>query len=81
MSVFYKDDYKFEYMMLSRLEMDCKYFLGNGNKNKKHLKDGSITSHIEEMKELYNDFPNDKKPEWITLEDIENYEKEMRNNA
>lgn len=81
MSVFYKDDYKFEYMMLSRLEMDCKYFLGNENKNKKHLKDGSITSHIEEMKELYNDFPNDKKPEWITLEDIENYEKEMRNNA
>ena len=30
------------------------------------------------MKELYNKFPKDKKPEWITLEDIEEYEKEMR---
>lgn len=74
----YEEDYKFEYMMLSRLEMDCKYFLGNGNKNKRHLRDESITSHIERMKELYNKFPQDKKPEWITLEDIEEYEKEMR---
>lgn len=74
----YEYDYKFEYMMLSRLEMDCKYFLGNGNKSKRHLRDGSITSHIEYMKELYNKFPQDKKPEWITLDDIANYEKEMR---
>ena len=74
----YEYDYKFEYMMLSRLEMDCKYFLGYGNKNKRQLRDGSITSHIEYMKELYNKFPKDKKPEWITLEDIEEYEKEMR---
>ena len=74
----YEYDYKFEYMMLSRLEGDCKYFLGNGNKSKKHLRDNSITSHIGHMKKLYNDFPQDKKPEWITLEDIEKYEKEMR---
>lgn len=73
-----EDNYKFEYMMLSRLEMDCKYFLGNGGRNKKHLRDNSITSHVERMKELYNCFSSDKKPEWITLEDIENYEKEMR---
>ena len=38
----YEYDYKFEYMMLSRLEMDCKYFLGYGNKNKRQLRDGSI---------------------------------------
>lgn len=74
----YEYDYKFEYMMLSRLEMDCKYFLGNGNRQVKHLWADSVESHIGYMKELYNKFPQDKKPEWITLDDIANYEKEMR---
>ena len=29
------------------------------------------------MKELYNNFSDNDKPEWITLEEIEKYEKEM----
>ena len=39
----YEYDYKFEYMMLSRLEMDCKYFLGYGNKNKRQLRATYVT--------------------------------------
>ena len=31
------------------------------------------------MKALYNSFPDDKKPEWISLEDINNYEDAMTN--
>ena len=30
-------DIAFNYMMLSRLQLDCKYYLGYGNRNKKHL--------------------------------------------
>lgn len=31
------------------------------------------------MKALYNSFPDDKKPEWISLKDINNYEDAMTN--
>ena len=68
---------KFNYMMLSRLEGDCKYFLGNGNRNVKHLWADTVEEHIAYMKKLYNDFPENEKPEWITLKQIEFYEREM----
>jgi hypothetical protein len=70
-------DYKFEYMLLSRLESDCKYFLGNGNRYEKDLWAGSVEKQIEKMKELWNLLP--EKPEWLTLEQIEEYEKQMMN--
>lgn len=68
---------RFNYMMLSRLEQDCKYFLGNGGRHKKYLQNSSIKDHIAEMKKIYNNFNEDKKPEWITPDKIEKYEKEM----
>ena len=70
-------DYKFEYMLLCRLESDCKYFLGNGNRYEKDLWAGSVEKQIEKMKELWNLLP--EKPEWLTLEQIEEYEKQMMN--
>lgn len=70
-------DIAFNYMMLSRLQLDCKYYLGYGNRNKKHLWADTVEEHIAYMKELYNGFSEDEKPEWITLDDIENYEQEM----
>ena len=70
-------DYKFEYMLLSRLESDCKYFLGNGNRYEKDLWAGSVEKQIGMMKELWNLLP--EKPEWLTLEQIEEYEKQMMN--
>lgn len=68
---------KFNYQMLSRLKMDCDYYLGNGNRYKKHLWAGDEQKQIEEMKKLYNSFADDKKPEWLTLNDILQYEKSM----
>ncbi len=68
---------KFNYMLLDRLRTDCDYYLGNGNRNKKCLWAGDEEKQIEKMKELYNSFSDDDKPEWITLEEIEKYEKEM----
>ena len=68
---------EFNYMLLDRLKTDCDYYLGNGNRNKKYLWAGDKKKQIEKMKELYNSFSDDDKPEWITLEEIEKYEKEM----
>ena len=68
---------KFNYQMLDRLKSDCDYYLGYGNKCKKHLYYKDEQEHINKMKELYNSFPNNKKPEWLTCEQILSYEKAM----
>ena len=68
---------KFNYRMLSRLQMDCDYYLGNGNRNKKYLWKESVKTHIDEMKRIYSEFSENKKPEWLTWEDILNYENKM----
>ena len=67
---------EYNYRLLSRLKSDCDYFLGNGNRYEKHLWAGNVDDQIAKMKELYNKLP--EKPEWLTMEDIENYEKEMK---
>ena len=72
---------EFNYMLLDRLRTDCDYYLGNGNRNKKYLWAGDEKRQIEKMKELYNSFSDDNRPEWITLEEIEKYEKEMTKEA
>ena len=68
------DGMRFNYMMLDRLRGDCEYFLGHGNRSLKIL---TPEDHIEEMKRLWNNLPDDKKPEWLTWEQIIKYEKEM----
>lgn len=70
--------YEYTYMLLSRLVMDCKYYLGNGNRFDGHLWAGSVDKQIAKMKELWNTLPEDMKPEWLSMEDIENYEREMK---
>lgn len=69
---------KFDYMMLGRLQQDCEYYLGNGNRSEKNLWAKSVDAQIEEMKKIWNSLPIDKKPEWLTMEDILRYEKEMK---
>ncbi len=72
-------NYEYTYMMLSRLKMDNEYFLGCGNRHEKHLWAGNIVEQINEMKKLYSLLPDDKKPEWLTIEDINNFENAMFN--
>lgn len=69
---------EYNYMLLDRLKQDCEYFLGNGNGNVDTLWAKDIDEQIAKMKELYNSFTDEEKPEWITMEDINNYEKEMK---
>lgn len=75
---YFKDynDSEFLYQMLGRLESDCKYFLGNGNSYEKHLWASTVDGQISAMKEIYNKLQ--EKPEWLTLEQINYYEKEMK---
>lgn len=66
---------KSEYMLLSRLQMDCNYYLGAGNRNSKHLWAGTPKEQIEKMKELYSKLV--VKPEWLSEKNISDYEKAM----
>ena len=66
---------KGDYMLLSRLKSDCDYFLNHGGRSEKNLWAGNVEDQIEKMKELWNSL--DKKPEWLSMDDIEIYEKEM----
>ena len=67
----------FDYMMLDRLRSDCEYFLNKGNGYVGHLYYKDVDEHIEEMKKIYNSFSENEKPEWITLEDIDDYKNKM----
>ena len=68
---------KFKYMLLDRLKNDCEYFLDAGNGDERALLAGSVAKQIEEMKKLYEQLS--EKPEWLSSDDINNYEKEMNN--
>ena len=74
-----EDQDKFNYMMLSRLKSDCDYYLGNGNRNPKHLWAGDEAKQIAKMREFYDKVPEE--PEWLTKEDIDSYEDKMINGS
>ena len=67
----------FRYQLLSRMKMDCEYFLGFGNMVEKYLWAGSVQLQIAYMKAIWNSFPKDGKPEWLTMRQIEKYERKM----
>lgn len=66
---------EFRYMILNRLQLDCKYFLGNGNRNNKYLWASDPKEHIKIMKALYKSLTTP--PKWITMEEIKYYEKNL----
>lgn len=76
-----QSDEKMRYMMLDRLKEDCLYYLGNGGRNERDLWAGNVEEQIELMRELYHSFPCDKKPEWLTLQEIDQFEQEMKNES
>ena len=57
--------------------MDCDYYLGHGGRNSKQLWANSEIEQIEAMKYIWNSFSENEKPEWLTWEEILNYEKDM----
>mgnify|MGYP007099446515 FL=1 len=67
----------FRYQLLDRMKSDCDYYLGCGNRSKKYLWADDESEQIEYMKAIYNSFPEEKKPEWLTWAQILAYEKAM----
>ena len=61
---------KFNYMLLSRLLCDCRYYLSYGNRNaNRSLWACDEQKQIDKMRELYDLLPI--KPKWLTKEQIE----------
>ena len=74
-----ENPFKLQYQILSRDKSTCNYYLGYGNRSEHCLGGYSVTEFIDNMKNQWNAFPEDAKPEWLTWEDILEYENEMLN--
>lgn len=70
-------DAEFRYALLDRMKQDCQYYLTYGNRNVDTLWASSEQDQIDTMKALWNCFPADQKPEWLTMEQIQSFEKRM----
>ena len=64
-----------DYMMLDRMRVDCEYYDTAAHYNNSHA--STIRQTIDRMKEIWNKFPEDLKPEWISYEKILGYEKKF----
>lgn len=62
-----------DYRMLGRLKSDCEYFLGYGAGNEDALYYKNVAAHCDAMEKLWNSFSEADKPEWLSMEDINEY--------
>lgn len=78
-------NYRFEYFMLSRLMSESTAFFGKTGveeedkvdcryHNIRNIWGTSIEEHNAEMRRLWKAIPEDLKPEWCSLEDIDHFE-------
>ena len=72
-----KHEPKFRYMMLDRLRQDCNYYLTYGHKSPNALWAKDEKEQIENMKALWKTFKLKDTPEWLTWEDILEFERKM----
>lgn len=70
----------YRYQLLDRMRLDCDYYLGNGQIYGNHLWAGNdnIDDQIAIMRALWNSFPDDGKPKWLSWEEIQDYETKMK---
>lgn len=73
----YTHDDTFRYMLLNRMQCDCEYYLGYGKRSPHCLWAGNEAEQIAVMKRLWNSFSEGGKPEWLTWEQILDFEKKM----
>ena len=67
---------KFNYMLLGRLKSDCEYYLVNGGRNaQQSLWAKDEQKQIDKMREIYDSLKI--KPEWLTMEQIDEYAARM----
>lgn len=73
------ENLEFKYMLLGRLKSDVDYYLHHGGRKEKDLYYKNITIHLKEMWNLWNSFTDEQKPEWLTRQDLEEYENIVNN--
>lgn len=69
---------QYAYALLDRMKSDCEYFLFPRANDEKYLWAKDIDTHIAIMKEIYERFPDDEKPEWISMSEIISFEEKMK---
>lgn len=67
----------YQYALLDRMRADCRYYFGNGNNNAKDLWGNDGETHIICMLFLWDQFPENAKPQWLRREDIFDYGRQM----
>lgn len=70
-------DSKFRYMLLGRMQSDCEYYLGFGNRNQSRLWAGNEEKQIEYMKRIHESFSDGDKPQWLSKSQILDYARQM----
>ena len=73
-----KKEPRFRYMMLDRLRQDCEYCIRNNFRSGACLWAGNPKKQIETMKEIWNTFPKEDTPEWLTWDQILEFEAKMK---
>lgn len=68
----------FRYQLLDRMRQDCLYYLSYGRRDPKYLWANDAAKQIAYMKTVWNSFPADGKPEWLTMDEIISLEKRMK---
>lgn len=66
------------YQLLGRLQSDCEYFLNWGDGSIGRLWTGSVELQIELMKQIHDSFKEEEKPQWLTMEQIMEYGRRMK---
>ena len=64
-------------MLLGRLQADCEYYLGFGNKSPHRLWAGSEKTQIEYMTKIHDSFRGKRKTRMADKEQIKEYSKAM----
>lgn len=72
----FKPNEKFMQRFLDLCRSECEDFISSGNSKVECLWNQNVNEHIALMRELYRELP--EKPYWLTPENIDDYEKEMR---
>lgn len=70
-------DPKFRYQLLDRMRQDCEYYIRNNFETPNCLWAETEREQIDFMKQLWSSFPDADKPEWLTWEQILEFEKRM----
>lgn len=67
-----------DYMLLNRLQLDCKYYINSVGKCRSSSLWADIDTIIEKMESIMDSFTEEEKPEWLTDADFEALKSEIK---